>query len=82
MMKYQSEYIKTLASGGSATPNLNKSQFEKIKITMPPESRLGAFDEKVLPIFEQIIGSTEEIQILTTLRDTLLPRLISGKVKL
>lgn len=81
MMKYKSEYIKTLASGGSATPNLNKGQFEKISVALPPEDLLATFDNVVGSIFELIIKNSEEIQTLTTLRDTLLPRLINGKVK-
>lgn len=82
LMREKAMYIEVLASSGSATPNLNKTQFEKIGVQLPPAGLLEKFDAATLNIFESIYTNVEQIQTLTTLRDTLLPRLISGKVKL
>jgi len=82
LLKTKSGQLKDMASGGSATPNLNKGQFEKIKIKLPPNELLGEFHIKIKPIFEKIDLNTREVQSLIDLRDALLPRLINGKVKI
>ena len=82
LMKSKSEIIKTMASGGSATPNLNKGHFENIKVKLPPIETLGKFQGEAESLMEMVYKNTRQIQTLTTLRDTLLPRLISGEVRL
>ena len=82
LLKSKSETLKTMASGGSATPNLNKGHFESIKIKLPPSELLERFENEVESLFNVVDENTRQIQTLTTLRDTLLPRLISGKVKI
>ena len=81
LLKSKSELLKTMASGGSATLNLNKGHFEKVSIALPPDDILKAFHDKAKGMLEIVYENTRQIQTLTTLRDTLLPRLISGKVK-
>ena len=82
LLKSKSETLKTMASGGSATPNLNKGHFERIKIKVPPIELLGRFQNESENLLHTVDENTHQIQTLTTLRDTLLPRLISGKVKI
>ena len=48
----------------------------------PPPNLLARFEEIVSPIFEQMVEATNRSQTLATLRDTLLPRLISGQLRL
>lgn len=81
LMKSKSEMIKTMASGGSATPNLNKRHFESIKIKLPPIELLREFQREVEDLLDLLDSKTNEIQTLTTLRDTLLPRLINGRAR-
>ena len=82
LMREKSELIKTMASGGTATLNLNKGQFEKIKINMPGQQTLMEFDESVKFIFEKLELNLREADNLIQLRDLILPRLIYGKIKL
>jgi type I restriction enzyme, S subunit len=49
---------------------------------VPPEGLLKAFGTSVKPIFSRIGHNRGEAQTLATLRDTLLPRLISGQLRL
>lgn len=49
---------------------------------IPPPETLGAFADIVKPIFERIGHNLGKAQSLATLRDTLLPRLISGQLRL
>lgn len=81
LLKSKSETLKTMASGGSATPNLNKGYFERIKIKVPPIELLGKFQNESENLLYTVDANTHQIQTLTMLRDTLLPRLINGKVK-
>jgi len=75
-----SEYIKLLGSGGSTTLNLNKNEFSKIKVAIPPQEDMDKFHSFVNPIFEKIKYNQLEIIELQNLRDTLLPKLMSGEI--
>ena len=81
-MKNMYEELHNLASGGTATLNLNTGDFSKIKVNLPDEMRLSQFNEKVVPIFDKIKLNTYQIQTLKSQRDILLPKLISGEVRL
>ncbi len=71
-----------LAASGSVIRGLSKDDIAKRKVNLPPEDILKTFEAKALPLIERVRVNSEEIQTLTTLRDTLLPRLISGKIKI
>ena len=75
-----SEYIKLLGSGGSTTLNLNKNEFSKIKVAIPPQEDMDKFHRFVKPIFEKIKYNQLEIIELQNLRDTLLPKFMSGEI--
>ena len=79
-MKELSDYIKILGSGGSTTLNLNKREFAKIELAIPPQEDMDDFHDQVTPIFEKIKTNQYEIETLQKLRDTLLPKLMSGEI--
>ncbi len=66
---------------GSVFDTITRNTFDQLKFTAPPSNIITDFENRVEPLFLQILRNVEEIQTLTTLRDTLLPRLINGKVK-
>jgi len=68
--------------GGSAQPKFNKTDFKSLKIIVPIESVLKKFDEVVASIFNYIGKNDEEKINLASLRDTLLPKLMSGQIKM
>jgi len=70
-----------MASGGTATDNLNTGDFSKIKVINPEEKVLQLFHNEVEPLFEKIKSNTAQIKTLQTLRDSLLPKLMSGEVR-
>ena len=74
------KYLKDLASGGSATLNLNTSTFSKIEIITPSKEIIDIFQSKVVSIFEKILSSSIENKRLTEIRDLLLPRLLNGEI--
>ncbi|EGQ3832457.1 restriction endonuclease subunit S [Staphylococcus pseudintermedius] len=81
-LKSMKDYIRDLGSGGSATLNLNKTQFSKIKLVKPINEILYKYDKLVSPNFKMILNIQKEIQQLTQLRDTLLPKLMSGEIEI
>ena len=69
-------------TGGSAQRKFNKTDFKSIKIMMPPVDILIKFDRIIKPIFSKIEKNSEEISRLELVRDTLLPKLMSGEVEI
>lgn len=76
----KSQLIIELGSSGSATYNLNKTQFEKIEILAPPLKQRIKINKLLSPLFEEINHLQRENVRLIELRDTLLPKLMSGKI--
>lgn len=66
--------------GGSAQPKFNKTDFKSLPIFLPPDDLLEQFHQTVKPMFELIEKNNEENQGLRVIRDTLLPKLMSGEL--
>lgn len=69
-------------SEGTVFGSINKKDFQALPIVHPPSDVLHAFEDITSPIDHRIIVNEGVIRTLTDLRDTLLPRLISGKLRL
>ncbi len=69
-------------SNGSTFMEISKSAFKSIDIVIPPKEEVGIFVEKIKPYFEKIRMNEIQIQTLIQTRDGLLPRLMSGEVKI
>lgn len=82
LLKTKTNDFKQLASGGSATLNMNTSTFKEYKILMPKHNTLDLFDSLVCCLFEKIYHLSTEIEELKKTRDTLLPKLISGELEI
>ena len=89
--KLASEYIylfilfnldKLLAKQtGGAQQHINKNDIASLMCLVPSEKILEQYKQKQKPLFDKIHNNMVQIQTLTELRDTLLPRLISGKIR-
>ena len=75
------EGIKSRANG-STFMEISKKAFRPIPALVPASEVLGAFANISDPLFERLIENERQAQTLTQLRDTLLPRLISGQLRL
>lgn len=80
LMQTLSEVINKLGQSGSTIVNLNKAQFGKIQVTVPSVSSMKDFDELVSPLFEMILENQKENIHLSSLREALLPKLMSGEL--
>lgn len=67
--------LKGMALGSSTMPLLNKSDFEKIQMIIPPDAYLYDFGKKVSLINKQLILYSEEIDKLQKLQSLLLTRM-------
>lgn len=75
------EVIKGRANG-STFMEISKKAFRPIPALVPIADVLDAFANIAEPLFERLIENERQAQTLTQLRDTLLPRLISGQLRL
>ena len=84
-----SEYIYLFLSGfnigpfitGAVQPKLNQKNLKLIPIISPNDKIMELFNETISIVFEKIICLQKECKTLQGLRDTLLPQLISGKIR-
>jgi type I restriction enzyme S subunit len=56
------------------------ADMKRLLVCRPSKAMLAAFDRKVAPIFDKAFTNTLESRTLATLRDTLLPKLLSGEL--
>ena len=75
------EEIKQFNDEGTVFGSIGKGDFQSFAITIPPNSLVDDFQEKVKLIDDKIIINCLQIRALEKLRDTLLPKLMSGEVR-
>ena len=75
------KYLQDIGSGGTATLNVNTTSFSNIEIIIPDTKKLNAYNIIVNPIFDKVFNNYCQIQSLTKTRDTVLPKLMSGQVR-
>ena len=80
-MKSSYDLLHSMASGGTATLNLNTGNFSLIPVQYPGYKFLIAFQKEVESYFDKIFINQTQIRTLEKLRDTLLPKLMSGEVR-
>jgi type I restriction enzyme S subunit len=74
--------IASSGSGGSVLVNLSKGRFETLQVIKPTHIIIRAYHNAVRPLFESILANTHQSSTLISLRDTLLPKLVSGEVRI
>lgn len=81
LMKSMGDELNNLASGGTATLNLNTGDFSNITFLSPSENELKIFHQSISSLFDKLKFNSKQINIIENLRDTLLPKLMSGEVQ-
>ena len=74
------EYIKDI-SGGSTFAEIGKKAFRPLPIVVPPKTILGVYDEASSSLHKRVVFNMRESALLASLRDALLPRLVSGELR-
>lgn len=68
-------------NAGSAVPSMTTEILNNMKIVMPTSIILENFNTLVISMYNQIKHNIKESQRLAELRDSLLPKLMSGEIK-
>jgi type I restriction enzyme S subunit len=79
-MKFLMDEIKQFNETGTVFGSISKSDFENIETIIPDKASILKFQNEAKPIDDKIITNTFQIRTLSALRDTLLPKLMSGEV--
>ena len=73
--------IENMAVGSTGQTELPKDRVKSLPIVLPDDNALTSFNAIIEPIAYQLYRNIEESRRLAELRDTLLPRLMSGEIK-
>ncbi len=74
-------YLKGIASASSAQGNISNSDIERIEIIIPEKEIINKFTSSTKKIFELWISNLQQNQKLSQIRDSLLPKLMSGEIR-
>jgi type I restriction enzyme S subunit len=66
---------------GSVFPSLSSDDIKSFPITLPPEEVRNQFEQQAGPLIERVEANHRENLTLAALRDTLLPKLMRGEVR-
>jgi type I restriction enzyme S subunit len=69
-----------LASTGTKMPRTNWGDISSFKVALPPKPIATAFTRNIQPMLDLIHANLHQSRTLATLRDTLLPKLLSGEL--
>lgn len=79
-LKVNSKLLKH-AQTGAVQPHVKPSDIHDFELVIPDKESIFDFQNKVKPFFDKIASIQKENSRLSLLRDTLLPRLMSGELE-
>lgn len=71
--------VKSIVTG-AVQPKISQANLRSIQVVVPPQHELNAFNELIRPLFDQIRQNQDQSKALASLRDALLPKLMSGEI--
>ena len=71
--------VKTIVTG-AVQPKISQANLKSIRVIIPPLNKMEHFNATIQPLFNQIRQNQEQNKVLSSLRDTLLPKLMSGEI--
>lgn len=81
ILEYLSEF-RTIASGKATTMgHIQRKHLTNAKVLVPDESSFDLMSLVMTPVIEKIVTNNQEINSLQSTRDSLLPRLMSGRLR-
>jgi len=66
---------------GAVQLKINQANLKSVKIVIPDKSIIKEYNEIIRPLFDKKRDIVEENQMLVKIRDTLLPKLMSGEIR-
>jgi len=80
-MQSLEENFKQFEGEGTVFGSINKTDFQNLKVAIPPSATVEKFEEICYPIDQMIENNEKESRTLGSLRDSLLPKLMRGEVR-
>ena len=80
LVKPELEYVQSYKTGTTVS-HLGKSDIDRFKFVTPTMDAVFAFSKIVNPIIKEVVNNAKENRRLAEIRDTLLPKLMSGELK-
>lgn len=80
-MQALEEVFNSFEAGGTVFGSISKKDFHNIQRVTPPSHLITTFEGLVMPIDEKVFVCEREARNLATLRDTFLPKLLSGELR-
>lgn len=78
-MLFKQTTVKSIVTG-AVQPKISQANLRSIRVVIPPKKLLTEYNCKIDPLFSLLRANKEENKCLTVLRDTLLPKLMSGEI--
>lgn len=81
-MRSLMDQIKQYEDSGTVFGSIGKEDFKKLENIIPSTKLIAEYQKIAKPIDDKIYSNTNQIRTLTQLRDTLLPKLMSGEIRI
>lgn len=78
-MLFKQTPVKSIVTG-AVQPKISQANLRSVQVVIPPEHNLKEYNDLVEPLFSVLCANEEECKSLAALRDTLLPKLMSGEI--
>ena len=75
------EFISISLSHATTMGHIKRGDLDSAMVLVPSEREISLMSEKMVPLLEKQISNAKQIRTLKKLRDTLLPKLMSGEVR-
>ena len=77
-MKSLMDEIKQFNDSGTVFGSINKTDFQAMEVIIPPINLVIKYQDELKPLDDKVIQNTFQIKTLEKMRDTLLPKFMSG----
>ena len=80
--KHHLAEFKVIAESKSTTMgHIQREHLKQAMISIPPNELFEQYNKRIAPMIDKLIDNHKQINTLTQTRDTLLPKLMSGEVR-
>lgn len=75
------EFQRIASDKATTMGHIQRQHLQEAKVVVPPPNVMKEYDKSLAPLIDKIIKNNSQIRTLTQLRDTLLPKLMSGEIR-
>jgi len=76
------DYSEGAMGGSSVQKSMNAKVIVDVDLIIPPQQALEIFLKRVLPLRKRLVANIEQAATLASIRDTMLPKLLSGEIRI